>query len=449
MNGNSSNSFSQRLKNFDYHTKVENEFRVKTSNGALMSITTLLIIAYLVRTEMTYNLTPTLRERAHVNATTPAGIEMEFDITFPSVSCALLSVDANDPTGQPQSLHIDRSHRVWKHRLDKSGKIIGKKSKFELGNTFKEESHLHEMVEEKNLKFGNNPSPDHDDYYPAEEYCGSCFGAGEEGECCNTCDDVKRAYQRKGKSNTATSCLCVYIYVMLHEYICIVGHMLTMIITLHYTRNLKGWHFKESMDIKQCRHLLNSKDMDGEGCNVHGIVALSSGGGNLHLAPGHELENFGREKAFQSLTDFINQAFDTFNVSHTVNKLRFGAEYPGDIHQLDGEKRMIKDAYGMYQYYIQIVPTLYKYLNGTEIQTNQYSVTEHMRHVTPGSNKGLPGVFFFYEVSPLHVEIEEYRHGWVRFFTSVAAVVGGVYSAMNMCDNYIFSKASAGGGLSR
>ena len=30
-----------------------------------------------------------------------------------------------------------------------------------------------------------------------EEFCGPCYGAGDEDECCNTCDDVKRAYRRK------------------------------------------------------------------------------------------------------------------------------------------------------------------------------------------------------------------------------------------------------------
>lgn len=28
--------------------------------------------------------------------------------------------------------------------------------------------------------------------------CGDCYGAGDEGECCDTCDDVWRAYRRKG-----------------------------------------------------------------------------------------------------------------------------------------------------------------------------------------------------------------------------------------------------------
>ena len=29
------------------------------------------------------------------------------------------------------------------------------------------------------------------------EECGNCFGAGEPGQCCNTCDDIIRAYKKK------------------------------------------------------------------------------------------------------------------------------------------------------------------------------------------------------------------------------------------------------------
>jgi hypothetical protein len=90
---------------------------------------------------------------------------------------------------------------------------------------------------------------------------------------------------------------------------------------------------------------------------------------------------------------------------------------------------------------MQIIPTQYKFQNGTTIQTNQYSVTEHLRHVPPGSNRGLPGVFFFYEMSPLHVEITEgYRKGWIAFVTSVCAVVGGVVTTMGLLDQYLFGR---------
>ena len=101
---------------------------------------------------------------------------------------------------------------------------------------------------------------------------------------------------------------------------------------------------------------------------------------------------------------------------------------------------------------LQIVPTRYVFLNGTTIETNQFSVTEHLRHVNPGSGRGLPGVFFFYEISPLHVEIVEgYRKGWVAFFTSVCAIVGGVVTTMGMIDQLLYSRRSAhsSGGLVR
>ena len=116
----------------------------------------------------------------------------------------------------------------------------------------------------------------------------------------------------------------------------------------------------------------------------------------------------------------------------------FGPDLPKHTHQLDGEERIIEDGYGMYQYYFKIVPTLYRYLNGTVIQSNQFSVTEHLRHVNPGSGRGLPGVFFFYEVSPLHVEmVEGYRKGYVPFLTSVCCVLGGVVTTMGLLDQLI------------
>lgn len=53
------------------------------------------------------------------------------------------------------------------------------------------------------------------------------------------------------------------------------------------------------------------------------------------------------------------------------------------------------------------------------------------------------GVFFFYEVSPLHVEIVEgYRKGYTAFFTSVCAIVGGVVTTMGMIDQFLHQRAT-------
>ena len=248
----------------------------------------------------------------HVNATSPVGLDVEFDISLPLVPCSSLNIDANDPTGQTQSLHLDRKHHIYKHRIkwDDKGVIqfLGRRSKLEQGSTLLEEEHLTEHLEDIIADADDDDDDDDDD----EDNCGSCYGAGDEGECCNTCDDVKRAYGRK------------------------------------------GWHLADMESVKQCKKEIQSKAKEGEseGCNVHGIVALDTGGGNFHLAPGRNM-NPQIAEGF-NVFEMLMKTFDQWNVTHTIHKLRFGDAYPGKVNQLDGIERTIGDSYGMYQYYFKV-----------------------------------------------------------------------------------------------
>ena len=412
-------SYVDYFRSIDTHSPISSEFRVRTLSGALISIFTLVLTIYLIRSEYNYNLTPTFLDHVHVMPQSDFGLEVEFDITFQHIPCALLATDANDPTGQSQSFHIDTNHRVWKHRIDKNGNTIGRKSKFELGGTLIHEDQLDSLRDAKesnNEKDKSDPRTQNEEELEEaddEEYCGSCYGAGEEGECCNTCDDVKRAYKRK------------------------------------------SWHVPDISKITQCAHMVRAGNEEGEGCNVHGKIALSTAGGNLHFAPDRQWEKEGDKSAnhltfggfldLNSIIEMFNDAYEQFNVSHTINKLTFGQALHDDVRnslnltsQLDGVSRTVTDGYGMFQYYLSVVPTKHVFLNGTSFETFQYSVTEHTRHVHPGSNRGLPGVFFFYEVSALHVEFEEYVRGYSHFFTGVCAAVGGAFAVMQMLDRKLF-----------
>lgn len=302
----------ERLKSFDAHSSVSNEFRVYTAHGAVLSVLTVIIIIYLVVSEARYNFQLSVRENVHVNATTSRGLEMEFDLTLWQVPCSKLKIDASDHLGQPQSLHLDKQHHVWKHRLirdEEDGEIslIGSRSKLEFGSTLKSEKDLVEIVKSK-----TNATA----VVREELTCGSCYGAGEEGECCNTCEDIRRAYRTR------------------------------------------GWHLQlePGHNIVPC--IGESEDEegdDGEGCNVHGVVALSTGGGNLHLAPGKDAAAGG-----MTMLEALMQSFQEWNVSHTLNKLRFGPEYPAAKYQLDGQVRTIGDTFGMYQYYLQVSEEKYQ-----------------------------------------------------------------------------------------
>jgi len=348
------------LKSIDAHSSVAKEFRVYTVQGAVLSVATVLCIVYLLFTEMYFNFQLTLEERVYVNATSPRGLEMEFDISLPHVSCAHISVDAADTSGQSQSLHLDRQHHVWKHRfrMSEDGKhkiLIGSKSKLELGSTMLAEDDLEELLDKKVIdddfdsdsesasasedshsnsadseakrerKEKRKAKKQHEKTLNAsldgdgvvkqkkrrikDNECGSCYGAGQEGECCNTCEDVRRAYK------------------------------------------LRGWVLHDSDEIEQCKKE-NIADQTGEGCNVHGKVALSSGGGNLHLAPG---KDYGSDVTpSTNIFDMLLQSFQKWNVSHSVHKIRFGPEYPAAVYQLDGADRIVTDSSAMYQYYFQV-----------------------------------------------------------------------------------------------
>ena len=225
----------------------------------------------------------------------PTGLEVEFDITFPHIPCALLATDANDPTGQSQSFHIDTKHRVFKHRLDSNGNTIGRKSRFELGGTLISEEQLDTLQtakendkslteEERRLNPENGDVSPEDEEVDDEQLCGSCYGAADEGECCNTCDDVKPAYRRK------------------------------------------QWHIPDITQIHQCKHLVRATDEEGEGCNVHGYVALSTGGGNLHFAPDRQWEkegdkssNNGKMTMFGGFLD-LSSVIEMYNEGKTKKK---------------------------------------------------------------------------------------------------------------------------------
>lgn len=246
--------------------------------------------------------------------------------------------------------------------------------------------------------------------------CGNCYGAEPEGVCCNTCDSVKTAYERV------------------------------------------GWLFAPAR-ISQCQReivLESMKDALAEdgGCQIYGTIELNRASGGFHIAPHKDIHTSGVNSGFVSLIDLISFTFANFNITHKVNSLSFGDNFPGISNPLDGEERTVMDTHGMYQYFIKIVPTTYVSSNcitslhekGSkarpsarrcvrEIESNQYSVTEHLRHLSPNAGRGLPGLYFNYEVSPIQANFEEKRKTLASLVTSLCAIIGGVYTVMGILDS--------------
>eukprot|EP00245_Coleochaete_scutata_P010511 TRINITY_DN3696_c0_g3_i1.p1 TRINITY_DN3696_c0_g3~~TRINITY_DN3696_c0_g3_i1.p1 ORF type:complete len:351 (+),score=56.23 TRINITY_DN3696_c0_g3_i1:119-1171(+) len=168
-----------------------------------------------------------------------------------------------------------------------------------------------------------------------------------------------------------------------------------------------------------------------EGCMVYGRLDVERVAGNFHVSV-HGQSYYVLQRVF---TD-VKQV----NISHIIHKASFGPEYPGIVNPLDGFVRILEDhkstESGTFKYFLKVVPTTYRHLNGEVIPTNQFSVTEYFTPSRPHDNT-LPAVYFLYDLSPVAVTVEEKRRNFFHFITRLCAVLGGTFAVSGLLDRWI------------
>lgn len=367
-----------RLRRFDFYPKTIDDVSVKTFSGAAISLLSVAVILALCASELVYYLGTERHDRLRVDTTRGHRIDIHFNITFDRIPCDALNLDAVDATGEQQ---VAVRHNIFKTRLDEHGREIDEANIAGLGK----------QSDEKARKVLENLPTD---------YCGSCYGAEDaEVKCCNSCDEVRAAYRRQ------------------------------------------GWAFTPGEQIEQCFRESMQRRLRGEvkeGCNIHGSLSVNRVAGNFQLSPGRTMTLF-----HPHLSNMASpEARPELNPSHTIHSLAFGAPYPGMSNPLDGVSQKIEPGkLQLFQYFVKVVPTTYSVSGGSLLETNQYSVTQHVRHLTPQSLiQGLmPGVFFIYDLSPISVEIREEGRGFIHFLTSFLAIVGGVITVATFVDTWLYN----------
>jgi len=395
------------LKGLDAFGKTTEDVKVKTRTGAFLSIlSAAIILAFTMMEFLDYRRVITDTSIV-VDRSRGEKLSVKMNVTFPRIPCYLLSLDVMDISGETQR---DVSHNIWKVRIDSNGK--------EVPHSYNPDPH--NDLDKMNHARGSN-------------YCGSCYGGLEpESGCCNTCEEVRLAYVNR------------------------------------------GWSFANPDAIDQCKAegwTEKLRDQADEGCNIAGLIRINKVVGNIHLSPGRSFQTNSRN--LYELVPYLRDDNNKHDWSHTINSFAFQGDDEFDYiksqvsrtmkqrlglgaNPLDGTSAKTVKAQYMFQYFLKVVSTQFRSLDGKTAGSHQYSVTSFERDLAEGSQgdtpqgihiqhgiSGIPGAFFNFEISPILIIHSDTRQSFAHFITSTCAIVGGVLTVASLVDSALFATERA------
>ncbi|KAJ6477317.1 Sec1 family-domain-containing protein [Mycena vitilis] len=395
------------LKGVDAFGKTTEDVKVKTRTGALLTIVAAAIILAFTTMEFFDYRRVTIDTSIVVDKSRGEKLTVKMNVTFPRVPCYLLSLDVMDISGETQR---DITHNILKARLDTQGKPVPNAVSAELKNDLEK------------MNAGTDPN-----------YCGSCYGGLEpEGGCCNTCEQVRTAYVNR------------------------------------------GWSFSNPDAIEQCKNEGWSeklKEQSNEGCNISGRVRVNKVIGNIHLSPGRSFQTNSRN--IYELVPYLRDDGNRHDFTHTIHQFAFEGDDEYDIRKaelsramkqrmgigknpLDGHHARTAKSQYMFQYFLKVVSTQFRTLEGKTVNTHQYSTTQFERDLKEGGQgdtpqgvhlqhgvTGVPGAFFNFEISPILVVHSDTRQSFAHFVTSTCAIIGGVLTVASLIDSALFATGRA------
>ncbi|CAJ2513386.1 Uu.00g015050.m01.CDS01 [Anthostomella pinea] len=417
-----------RFTRLDAFTKTVEDARIRTTSGGIVTIVSLIVVLYLVWGEWSDYTRIVIHPELVVDKGRGERMEIHMNVTFPKLPCELLTLDVMDVSGEQQHSVLAGVKKVRLQSVAQGGGVIDTTAL-----SLKEETAHH-------------LDPD---------YCGVCYGAqsppnAEKAGCCNTCDEVRDAYQQA------------------------------------------SWAFGRGEGVEQCLREHYAERLDEqrqEGCRIEGAIRVNKVIGNFHFAPGRSFSN-GNMHVHDLKNYWDSPVKHSFE--HEVHQLRFGPQLPEDIakkqarnspwtnhhlNPLDQVKQVTDDPNFNFMYFVKVVPTAYLPLSWSSkssgsasddellgnlgsafdgsLETHQYSVTSHKRSLSGGDDAaeghqermhargGIPGVFFSYDISPMKVvNREERAKTFAGFLTGLCAVIGGTLTVAAAVDRGVYEGAT-------
>ncbi len=315
------------LRRLDVYPKTLEDFTEKTTTGAVVSLVTLLFVLWLFVSEVSLFMAHEVDPQLFVDTERSDKIRINLDLYFPAMPCSFLTLDAMDSAGE---LQLDLAHNVFKRRHRGGVPLEAVRE-----NVAQRGDPPRPAPPAANASAPEAPAAAAVAVRPERPACGSCYGAQTRADqCCNTCEEVREAYR------------------------------------------IRGWAFANPEGIAQCNDegfVKGIEESKGEGCQVYGYLLVNKArlslcsfvfpvfclfffsklkqvAGNFHFSPGKSFQAGGAHVHDYGL---FRQQF--FNVSHNINTLSFGVQFPGVVNPLDrANKTHNTPSNRLYQYYIKV-----------------------------------------------------------------------------------------------
>jgi len=118
----------KRFTRLDAFTKTVEDARVRTTSGGIVTISSILVILYLLLVEWNDYCRVIVKSELIVDKGRGEKMEIHMNITFPRIPCELLTLDVMDVSGEVQSGVIHGVNKVRLQPASEGGAVIESKS---------------------------------------------------------------------------------------------------------------------------------------------------------------------------------------------------------------------------------------------------------------------------------------------------------------------------------
>ncbi|GAB2277841.1 Protein disulfide-isomerase 5-4 [Dionaea muscipula] len=465
-----------KLKSVDFYRKIPRDLTEASLSGAGLSIVAALSMVFLFGMELRNYLAVSTTTSVVVDRSSDRDfLRMEFNISFPALSCEFASVDVSDILGTNR-LNITKTIR--KFSIDSNLRPTG--SEFHSGPAANSIKHDDDSSEERVEGSVELNARDFDRVGHEHDILVVNFYA----PWCPWCNRLKPSWEKAAKIMREKYDPETDGRILLGKVDCTVEGDLCR---RHHIQGYPSIRiFKKGSDLRNDDHghhdhesYYGDRDTDSLVKFMEGLVApIPITGHGLALedksanstenvkrpAPvtgGCRIEGFVRVKKVPGNLIITahsgSHSFDAsrINVSHFISHLTFGKKitprvmsdvkrilpYIGASHErLNGQTYITQhetsEANVTIEHYLQIVKTevVTGKPNHEHTLVEEYEYTAHSSLI---QSLDIPAAKFHFELSPMQVLVKENSKSFAHFITNVCAIIGGVFTVAGILDSIL------------